>query len=78
MIQDTLREDMIELYKKTFDYKFQKKTYESDINELKDTYAHVLRAAAAACEGTDEELAEAASFVPEYVAGELAAITGKR
>lgn len=78
MIQDTLREDMIELYKKTFDYKFQKKTYESDINELKDTYAHVLRAAAAACEGTDEELAEAASFVPEYVAGELAAITSKR
>lgn len=78
MIQDTLKNDMIDLYKKTFDYKFQKKTYESDINELKDTYAGLLKDVASACEGTEEGMTEVASCVPEYVAEQLAKMPNKR
>ncbi len=78
MIPDTLREDMISLYKKTFTYKFQKRTYESDIEEMKSAHAGILTDVAKACEGTDEELLEVASYVPDYVSGELAAIESKR
>ena len=50
MIPDTLREDMISLYKKTFTYKFQKRTYESDIEEMKSAHAGILTDVAKACE----------------------------
>lgn len=78
MIEDTLRNEMIELYNKTFNYKFQKKTYESDIEELKKIYGGVLTQVAKACEGPENELLEVASYVPEYVAEEIAAIKNKR
>lgn len=78
MIPDNLRSDMIALYEKTQDFHFAKKNYASDIEKLLSTEAELLQRTAEACDASDDNLQEIATYIPDYVAGKLEAIPSKR
>lgn len=80
MEHDNLHAELISLYNETAEYakKFHKKTYESDMDDLKMKHNVLLCKVRDAYEESDEMLLKVASYVPEYVAGQLAEIPSKR
>lgn len=80
MGQDNLQGEMIALYKETAEMtkKFHKKTYAGDMEKLKADHGRLLDDIKKACEESDESLLRTASYIPEYVMGELDAVASKR
>lgn len=80
MVQKNLQSELIDLYNKTAEYakKFQKKTYEADMDNLKMEYNVLLCNVRDAYEESDEAFLEVASYIPSYVADSLAQIPSKR
>lgn len=78
MIPENLHSDMTALFDKTLHYKFHKKTYRSDIEELKRTEGELLKLIAGLCNESDESLHEIAGYVPKYVCEQLGSVSSKR
>ena len=75
---NVLKEQMITLYKETMTYKFDKETYESEIEKLKKKYRDLLNDIAEACESSEEIPGELISCIPDYVSEELRTAGSKR
>lgn len=80
MEQKNLRSDMISLFQETGKYaqKFHKKTYESDMDTLKDRYRELLDEIKGIIEESDDDMEEIAAYVPDYVAEQMSEIPSKR
>ncbi len=74
----SLREEMIALYRETMNYKFQKTTYEDQIEKLKGKYRGLLEGIAENIAASEDAVEVLAAFVPEYVSGRLASVGSKR
>jgi hypothetical protein len=71
---------MISLFQETGKYaqKFHKKTYESDMETLKERYSNLLDEIKGIIEESDDDMEEIAAYVPDYVAEQLSNISSKR
>ncbi|WP_122642702.1 CFI-box-CTERM domain-containing protein [Luxibacter massiliensis] len=80
MNQENLKAEMISLFEETSQYamKFHKKTYDSQMESLKSKYGPLLEQFKDEFEESDERLEQLASYVPDYVAEQLAKIPSKR
>ncbi len=80
MNHENLRADMISLFGETAEYakKFHKNTYGTNIDTLLNQHSALLGQIREGFEESDEMLEEMASYIPEYVAEQLAAIPSKR
>ena len=80
MDHENLKAEMISLFEETAEYakKFHKKTYASDMDILLNRHGALLGRIREAFEESDEALEAAAALIPEYAAGQLAAIPSKR
>lgn len=78
MAADTLQKELIGLYKTTLGYEFDKVSYATRMEALKETHARLLAETAHACDTSEEERERLAAAVPEYVAGQLAAESSRR
>lgn len=80
MSQENLREQLIEMYCETSKYtrKFHKKTYESDMDNLKTKYNVLMVKIRDAYEESDTSMKAVAAFIPDYVSELLDSIPSKR
>jgi len=80
MDQKNLQANMISLFQETGKYaqKFHKKTYESDMETLKERYSNLLDEIKGIIEESDDDMEEIAAYVPDYVAEQLSNISSKR
>lgn len=80
MNQENLKADLIALFNETAGYakNFHKKTYESNMDTLLDKHGTLLGLVKDVCEESDEALVEVASYIPDYVSDQLAAVPSKR
>lgn len=80
MNEKNLQAEMIALFTETAEYagKFHKKNYEPDMEILKNKHSRLLEDIKEAIEESDEVLEEIASYIPVYVAGQLAEVPSKR
>ena len=78
MVPENLRPDMIALFDKTLSLKFHKKTYSSDIEELKRTERELMGRIAETCDESEDSLNEIADYLPQYVCDQLGQIASKR
>lgn len=80
MDQKNLQANMISLFQETGKYaqKFHKKTYESDMETLKERYSNLLDEIKGIIEESDDDMEEIAAYVPDYVAEQMSNISSKR
>lgn len=80
MSQENLKAQLIALYDETYEYskKFHKKTYESNMDNLKMKYNVLMVRVRDAYEESEASMNEVAAFIPDYVAGQLSSIPSKR